>query len=88
MHQQNISHVEATMLSAIRLVFLPGSHVFASVYRFFRSLLFVGRMSIEDLPDGLLRDVGLEKDWMIADHREADRLLSNRRPYRPRTRSS
>ena len=47
----------------------------------------LGRMSIDDLPESLLRDTGLNQDRTITDRREADWLLSNRHSYRPRTRS-
>lgn len=76
------------MLSAIRLVFLPGSRMFAAGYRFFRRLVADGRMSIDDLPENLLRDAGLERDGLKRARGEADWLLSNRSSYRPRTRSS
>ncbi|MGX5664895.1 hypothetical protein G6N76_02485 [Rhizobium daejeonense] len=76
------------MLSAIRTVLLPGNQIFAAIFRSFRHLVDGGRMSIDDLPESLLRDTGLNQDRTITDRREADWLLSNRHSYRPRTRSS
>ncbi|MCJ7993627.1 hypothetical protein J5N58_03250 [Rhizobium cremeum] len=80
--------VEATMLSAIRLAFSPESQFLAGIQRFLRRLIAGGRMSIDELPEDLLHDLGLERDNLKTDRREADRLLSNAHAYRSTRRSS
>lgn len=87
-HSVKQLHVEATMLSAIRFAFSPESQFLAGIQRFLRRLISGGRMSIDELPEDLLHDLGLERDNLRTDRREADRLLSNARAYRSARRSS
>ncbi len=76
------------MLSAIRFAFSPESQFLAGIQRFLRRLIASGRMSIDELPEDLLHDLGLERDNLKMDRREADRLLSNAHAYRSTRRSS